>query len=505
MKATFSTLAAVRKGGAPIALVLDRRWAKDSFFLQLDRAIKGALAREAKRQRFRGRRGEEATVQTHGAVAAPLVLLIGGDPLLGATECLEVAERLAAMAARERSRRVAVVLPRDASPAAVRSIAEGAALAAYRFDEFRSTNDTARPFTVAFAVDRPTGEMRAALQQAMVRSEAVCLARDLANTPAASLTPALLAKRASTAAAGALQVRTHDLGQLEKLGMGAIVAVGQGSRNPPCLIEMRYEPKAAPAGHIALVGKGITFDSGGLSIKPAGSMEMMKRDMAGGATVIATIVACARLALPLRLRGYVPAAENMPDGNAIRPGDVVRSYSGKTIEILNTDAEGRLVLADALAYAAEQQPRAIIDCATLTGAVRIALGKRYAAVMGTQQALIDDLLRAARDSGEGLWQLPLVGEYRRDIENRVADIKNTGDGGAGTIIAGLFLREFVGDTPWAHIDFSSTVMSDGYPCHPEGASGYAVRTLVTMLAGQAQAGNDYPGAEAGTPVNSKRK
>ena len=207
----------------------------------------------------------------------------------------------------------------------------------------------------------------------------------------------------------------------------------------------------------------------------------MKRDMAGSATVIATMAAVADLGLPLRVRAYVPSAENMPGGAAVRPGDVVRACNGKTIEILNTDAEGRLVLADAIAHAVADRPAGLLGFATLTGAVRVALGKRYAAIMGNDQQLVDRLLRSAEACGEGLWQLPLVDDYRVDLDSDIADIKNVGAGGAGSIVAALFLREFVGRTPWAHIDFSSTVMSDGYDCHPKGPSGYGVRTALGAL------------------------
>jgi leucyl aminopeptidase len=269
--------------------------------------------------------------------------------------------------------------------------------------------------------------------------------------------------------------------------MGAILGVARGSRNEPRLIEMRYEPAAAPRRHLALVGKGITFDSGGLSIKPATGMESMKRDMAGGAVVVAALQAAAALKLPLRVHGYVACAENMPDGDAIRPGDVLRAFDGKTIEVLNTDAEGRLVLADALGYAARQRPAAMIDFATLTGAVRTALGKRYAAIMGNDTALVGECLAAARTSDEGLWELPLVDEYRSDLDSPIADIKNTGAGHAGTIIGGLFLREFVAGLPWAHIDFSSTVVSDGYAAHAKGPSGYGVRTAIRLLRNRAAA------------------
>jgi leucyl aminopeptidase len=269
--------------------------------------------------------------------------------------------------------------------------------------------------------------------------------------------------------------------------MGAILGVGRGSRQPPCLIEVVYTPRTAPRLRVALVGKGITFDSGGLSIKPADSMQTQKRDMAGGAVVLGVMSALPRLGLPIEVRGYVPAAENMPSGAAMRPGDVLRACNGTTIEVLNTDAEGRLVLADALAYASRQGPDAMLDFATLTAVVRTALGPRCAAVLGTDRSLVGSMIAGASAANEMLWELPLIAEYRRDLDSRVADLKNIGEPHAGTIVAALFLREFVGGVPWVHVDFSSTVMSDGYACHPKGASGYGVRTALRMLTELAQA------------------
>jgi leucyl aminopeptidase len=264
--------------------------------------------------------------------------------------------------------------------------------------------------------------------------------------------------------------------------MGALLGVARGSAQPPRFIELIYRPGGKPTKRVALAGKGITFDTGGLSLKTANAMESQKRDMAGGATVLAVMSAVRKLAVRAEVRAYVPAAENMPGSKAIKPGDVLTAANGKTIEVLNTDAEGRLVLADALSHAAAAKPDVIIDLATLTAAVRMALGTRYAGIMGTQPDLVRRLIEAANACDEGLWELPLVEEYRPDIGSLVADIKNTGDGSAGTIIGGLFLREFVGDIPWAHIDFSSTVMTDKpRACHPRGASGFGVRTLLRYL------------------------
>jgi leucyl aminopeptidase len=270
---------------------------------------------------------------------------------------------------------------------------------------------------------------------------------------------------------------------MKRAGMGALLGVAQGSSEPARFIEMIYRPaRSKGVRSVAVAGKGITFDSGGLSLKTADGMQTMKRDMAGGAVVLAMMSAVRELGVPVEVRGYVAASENMPSGSAFKPGDVLRAGTGKTIEVRTTDAEGRLVLADALAYASAAKPDVLIDLATLTGAVRTALGTRYAAIMGTDRTLVQSLIDAGKTCGENLWELPLVDEYRQDIVSHVADIKNIGEGGAGTIIGGLFLREFVGKVPWAHIDFSSTVNTDKpLPCLPRGATGFGVRTLLRYL------------------------
>jgi leucyl aminopeptidase len=232
---------------------------------------------------------------------------------------------------------------------------------------------------------------------------------------------------------------------------------------------------------VALVGKGITFDSGGLSLKTAGSMQTQKRDMAGSAVVLSVMRALPALRLPIEVHAYMPATENMPGGRAIKPGDVVRAFNGKTIEVLNTDAEGRLVLADALSYATTHKPDFMLDFATLTAAVATALGTRCAGIMGTAPDVVRACIDAASQVGERLWELPLIPDYRRELDSAVADLRNIGDGHAGSIMGGLFLREFVGDVPWAHIDFSSTVMTEGHACHPKGATGFGVRTVLQLL------------------------
>lgn len=447
----------------------------------LDRRLGGRLNAEVRRSAFRGMAEQELVYQTHGAVRPGIIVLcgVGSAPTLGSWYAL--ADAVTRHATRARAGRAAVALGSHASPEVVHALAEGVALARYRFDRYRSIPQQTLPVDLTLLVPRREAALRRAVDRAAVYANSTALARDLANTPAADLPPLEMARVARRLARPRLHVRVHDRRALERMKMGAILGVARGSAQPPCLIELVYRPGGRVRRRIALVGKGITFDSGGLSIKPADSMQTQKRDMAGGAIVLAVMSALPVLGLPIEVRGYVPAAENMPSGNAMRPGDVLRARNGTTIEVLNTDAEGRLVLADALSYAASKHPDLILDFATLTAAVRNALGTRCAAIMGTDRALVDTMLTGAASANEMLWELPLISEYRRDLDSRVADLKNIGEGPAGTIVAGLFLREFVGDVPWAHVDFSSTVMSDGFACHPKGASGYGVRTVLHGL------------------------
>jgi leucyl aminopeptidase len=290
-----------------------------------------------------------------------------------------------------------------------------------------------------------------------------------------------LAKKSS------VEVRVFDEKEMAARGFGGVLAVGQGSSRPPRFLQLTYAPARART-HVVLVGKGITFDSGGLSLKPNEGMAAMKTDMAAGAAVLATLLALPSLGLRLRVTGLVPVAENLPSGNAMRPGDVIRHYGGRTVEVLNTDAEGRLVLADALAYAdAELEPDYLIDLATLTGAIGIALGKKTAGLFSTDDGLAKSLLDAAESAGERLWRMPLVEEYRADLDSDVADLRNIGGpNSGGAIVAGLFLREFVGDRRWAHLDIASAARSDSEDEETtKGATGFGVRTLLTWLEGLA--------------------
>ncbi|MBX3027608.1 leucyl aminopeptidase [bacterium] len=453
--------------------------AEDPTLRRLPAPLRAVLLAEGRRRQFTGGRGQECWA--HGVAAkAPLVLLLGAGAAAAPPIWYEIADAVVRHAARLHARRVAVAAG-GADAEALRALAEGIPLARYRFARYRSRPAAEEPLAVTVAVDRVDAPRRDALRLGAVAAAATALTRDLANTPAQDLAPMDLARTARALARGGLRVRVHDRRALARLRMGAILGVGMGSAQPPCFVEITYRPPR-PRRRVALVGKGITFDSGGLSLKTADAMQAQKRDMAGAAVVLGVMSALPALRLPVEVRGFIACAENMPSGSAMRPGDVLRACDGTTIEVLNTDAEGRLVLADALAYAARQRPDCIIDFATLTAVVRTALGPRCAAVLGTDRRLIGELIAAAADANEMLWELPLIEEYRRDIDSRVADIKNVGEGHSGSIVAALFLREFVAGLPWAHVDFSSTVMSDGFACHPKGASGYGVRTMLRWLA-----------------------
>jgi leucyl aminopeptidase len=325
------------------------------------------------------------------------------------------------------------------------------------------------------------------LAAARTVADAVALARDLTNMPSGRKTPAWLAGEAVAMAAGCgLTARVWQAGELAARGFGGLVTVGSGSAHPPCLIELGYRP-AQWHRHVVLAGKGITFDSGGLSLKPTDNMKLMKTDMAGGAAVIAVMSALGRLGVACRVTGLVAAAENMPSGSALKPGDVITHFGGRTTEVLNTDAEGRLVLADVLAYAdAVLQPDAVVDIATLTGAVRVALGTQTGALYATDERVARDLLAAAGASGEALWRMPLVDDYRDALDSAVADLANVPHGSrtrAGSIDAALFLREFTGGRPWAHLDVAGAARSasdDGE--NTKGGTGYGTRLLLAWLA-----------------------
>jgi leucyl aminopeptidase len=446
---------------------------------------------------FSGKAGEAAALPTLGRLPATVLLLVG----MGERDKVDAEVLRRAAAATVRQGRGAgkafttlpQALPTDPA-AAVQAVTEGALLAAYRFDKYKqqAKANGAKPSELASlalvagpSTSRGSGgrkDLAGALAAGQVRAAATNLARDLSNEPADALHPADLAAAARRLLAGkGVTVKVKDEKALAAEGFGGIIGVGQGAEHPPRLIELRYAPKGA-AGQVVLVGKGITFDSGGLSLKPADSMKTMKTDMSGAAAVLATMSALADLDVKVAVTGYLASAENMPSGRATRPGDVLTMKNGKTVEVLNTDAEGRLVMADALALGADARPDAIVDVATLTGACAVALGNRYAGLMANDEALAAELLDAAAEAGEPTWRLPLPPEYRKDIESDLADLKNVGDRYGGALFAGLFLQEFVGDRPWAHLDIAGPARAesdDGYLS--KGSTGVTVRTLLSWL------------------------
>jgi leucyl aminopeptidase len=387
--------------------------------------------------------------------------------------------------------KVAVALP-AASADAVRAVGEGAALGSYSFTTYRSVSAAEQKAPVGEVLvvvpDAKSKDAKAALRRADVVSRAVMLTRDLVNTPPSHLHPAELAEIARTEAGKAgVAVEVLDEKALRKGGYGGILGVGQGSAAPPRLVHLTYKGGRGAKTKVALVGKGITFDSGGLSLKPAQAMEEMKMDMGGAAAVIATMRAVAELGLKVDVEAWVPMAENMPSGAAIRPSDVLAMRSGMRVEVTNTDAEGRLILADAIARAAEDKPDVILDIATLTGAQLVALGARTTGVMSNDDDLRTAVVDAAGRAGEPSWPMPLPAELRKGLDSEIADMVNSGPREGGMLTAGIFLKEFVPDgIRWAHLDIAGPAYNsaDGYGYTPHGGTGAGVRTFVQFLEDQ---------------------
>jgi leucyl aminopeptidase len=366
---------------------------------------------------------------------------------------------------------------------------DGALLEVYRFERYKSAsaNEVDNNKQIVCGFSEISAPLMVEIQQCVARrhiiSEGVWLARNLVNEPGNVKTPAYLGQTAwQLAQEYGFNCTLLGPAELKRLGFGAMLAVAQGSDCEPRLIAVEYSGAPKGKAPFALVGKGVTFDSGGISLKPGEGMDQMKMDMAGGAAVLATIATIARLHLPINVIGVIPAVENMPSGGATRPGDIVTSLSGQTIEILNTDAEGRLILADALTWVQGKNPRVIIDLATLTGACILALGHHASAVLGNDESVVEELLHAGTMVGERLWQLPLFVEYTEQLKSSVADMKNIGGRPAGTITAAAFLQKFIVECPWAHVDIAGTAWEEkGRPGQPVGATGFGVRLLVEYL------------------------
>jgi leucyl aminopeptidase len=478
----------------PVFQLPEKGWKLPTGPAALDRALSGALGAAIASGDFRGKRGQTHLVYAGDAVKARRVMLVGlgeEEKLDGETLRQAAGQAVSAVAPRGGGK-VAVLAPRSRrfpAPHLAQALAEGAVLGSYAFTRYRSEvkEKPATSCALVFEDSRARSAARDGARRGVAIAESQNVARDLSNEPGGELPPAALAREAGRVAREVgLRCRVLGVAELKKRKMGGILAVGGGSSRSPRLIVLEHGRKAKSGRGrptVCLVGKGITFDSGGISIKPAQAMDEMKHDMSGAAAVVGALRAAALLDVPLHVVGLIPAAENLPSATAYRPGDVVRTSAGTTIEVLNTDAEGRVVLSDALHYGrTEFKPAAMVDLATLTGACVIALGPWASGMMGNDDALAQRVKEAGEASGERVWQLPLWEEHRDAIRSKIADIKNTGGREAGTITAAAFLSFFAEGTPWVHLDIAATAWtSKTNACQPLGATGVGVRLLVELM------------------------
>jgi leucyl aminopeptidase len=462
----------------------------------LDDAIGGELTRAVTAREFEGRPYEFllSAVADRSWIARRLALVGAGRRAdFGGDLARKVAASAGSSMKQRRVGRAAFVLPQrlpaglDAAEIA-QAVIEGLTLSEFNPGSFKTADiPPGKPpiwtiATTGVPADRQSAVI-AAVQRGRLLGESSNLAREMTNEPSNTLTPREFARRAETLVAGSgLSFEVLDEKKIAELGMGMLLGVARGSNEPPRLMVLRHSPPGAPATPVlGLVGKGITFDTGGISLKPADGMERMKDDMAGGSAVVCAMRAIAMLNAPIRVIGVVPTTENMPGGRAIKPGDVLKSAEGKTVEVINTDAEGRLILGDGLWYARRLGATHLVDIATLTGAIVTALGKLTSGLFGTPQSWVDIVRRVADRAGDRTWPMPLFEEYREQIKSDIADMANTGGRPAGSVTAALFLKEFTGGLPWAHIDIAGTAWAEeSKPYLPKGPSGVAVRTLVEL-------------------------
>jgi leucyl aminopeptidase len=470
---------------------------------RVDERLGGQITRVIERGDFRGKEGQTLVLYpAEGAFPAERILLVG----IGRKDdlTLERLRRAAATALKEALRlevpsfatilhHAELVADRITPAGAARAIAEGLELGSYRFTGFK-TRDAEKGSEAGLArveilekVEEKAEELGSGVRIGHALARAENLARTLGNLPGNVATPTYLADRAREIAEGTgMEYRALGPAELEREGLWALLAVAQGTEEEPRLIVLEHRGGSEESRPLVLVGKGLTFDAGGISIKPAQSMEDMKFDMCGGAAVLGAMSAIGELRIPLNVVGIVPASENLLSGKAMKPGDIIRSHLGRTIEVVNTDAEGRLILADALSYAHRYSPAAIVDAATLTGSCVVALGHQASAAMGNDEDLISEIRAAGDRVGERVWQLPMYEEYREQLKSEYADMKNSGGRPAGSITAGWFLQEFVGDFPWVHLDIAGTAFGDGKLSYQtKGATGAPTRLLVEWVLSRA--------------------
>lgn len=461
---------------------------------ELDAVTGGIVGSIVGSEEFKGESGETVLVRfvpTGKAKAGRLLLIGGGDKNEFKLHQVSIAAGTALRAFSKQKVKSVALSPRTSLDAVevAQAAMQGAVCSTFELDKYKSA-DKSKQTVTTFGI-HVEGAKAADLKKGISRGEIVGssmnFTRDLANEPPNVLTPTEMANRAQAMAKETgLKFEVLDEAKMTKMGMGSLMSVSKGSDQPAKMIVLRYTPTKNTAKNgdmLALVGKGITFDTGGISLKPGEGMDAMKYDMSGGATVIGTMRAIALLKPTVPVLGIIAAVENMPDGKASRPSDVVTAMNGKTIEILNTDAEGRLILADAVAYAEKQGATRIVDMATLTGAVIVALGDQNTGIMGNDQGLIDEIIECGKENGEGFWQLPVSKEYSKQIKSDIADIKNIGPRGkAGTIMGAVFIQEFVDKAKWAHLDIAGTAWADAAKPHAaKGPTGVAIRSLLTLV------------------------
>jgi len=464
----------------------------------LDRHFGGQLVAMRKSGEFQGKSNQTVLVHSRGAVPAKRLLWVG----LGQREKVTLDRVRQAMGTvvkcvRQTGARsftsslLGVEAPRLSVSELSQAMVEGAILGSYRFTQFQTNqSDSGKPVdTMSLLVsDSQLNRVKTGSNQGVITAEAASLVRDLCNTPANIMNPGRVVEQArKISKERGVKLTVLHRRQIEKLGMGGLLGVSRGSQEPPQFIILEYAGTGKKEKPVVLVGKTVTFDSGGISLKPAENMEQMKADMTGGAEVLATVLAVSRMRAPLNVIGILPVTENMPGGRATKPGDILTMLSGKTVEVQNTDAEGRLILADGLAYATRLKPKCIIDIATLTGACMVALGQHAIGMLGNNDQLKAKLKEAGEHSGERVWEMPLWDEYFEQLKSDVADMRNIGGRGGGMITAALFLSKFVGDCPWIHLDIASTDWSSSErPYIGKGPTAIGTRLLIQYLLDQAK-------------------
>ena len=459
----------------------------------VDEALGGKLSRYWAADKFTGKLGTSFMMHIDGDLPAARVLVVGlGKKEAFTTEAVRQAAAVSMNTAVALAAKSVVSVLHGAGEGELtprgcaRAMAEGVRLASYKFSKYKKDKSKSpKRFDIVSTDGRAVRPAVNGVEDGEIGAMGANFARDLVNTPGHEMHPEVLVDTAReiVKGKGTLKIKVYNREKLEKMGAGGILGVAKGSDFPPYMVHMIYKPAKPTKKKVALVGKAVTFDSGGLSLKPSGSMETMKVDMAGSAAVLGAFSVIDRLSPKVEVHGIFGAVENMPSGRAVRPGDVLQAMNKKTIEVLNTDAEGRLTLADTLSYAVKQKPDAIVDLATLTGACVVALGEEISGVMGNNDKLAKQVLEAAAAAGEKMWELPLEKNYRKLIDSDIADIKNIGSRWGGSLTAGLFLQEFVDDTPWVHLDIAGPAYAER-PIDPytkKGATGHAVRTLLEYL------------------------